>query len=225
MCDARLWSRMHWPAEPVDVDLTGSNSIAALARSALEQAPERFIAVGFSMGGIVAIHLAQLAGERMCGVILLDTNPGADTQDKRRARRRQQSRARAGELDRVVIDELTPSYLARGHRARADLLDLTLTMARDLGPETFCLQASALENRPDAWRLLEAMTCPVLVACGAEDELCPPDLHRRIAEACPDSELQVICGAGHLLPLEQPDALSAAIADWTKRRVTGERHG
>jgi pimeloyl-ACP methyl ester carboxylesterase len=61
------------------------------------------------------------------------------------------------------------------------------------------------------------MTMPVLVACGAEDRLCPPELHARMAAECPTSQLSIIDGAGHLTPMEQPEALASVIAAWTAK--------
>lgn len=224
MCDARLWHGRDWGGPPLDADLGRDDSIAGMARTALAAAPERFVAVGFSMGGIVALEIARVAPERLAGLVLLDTNPGADTPARRDLRARQQAAVRAGRLEEVVRDELKPNYLAAANRARADLLALTMAMAMDLGPDVFLRQSEALKTRTDNWAALRAFPAPVLVVCGAEDALCPPALHEEIAAAAPCAELHVVEGAGHLLPLEQPRALSARIAGWAARHRSGETH-
>ena len=56
---------------------------------------------------------------------------------------------------------------------------------------------------------------PVLLACGSEDGLCPPNWHREWAAAIgPRARFVEIAGAGHLLPLEQPHALADALLGW-----------
>jgi pimeloyl-ACP methyl ester carboxylesterase len=196
-----------------------------MAQDALEAAPPSFIAMGFSLGGIVALHLAPIAGERLKGLILLDTNPGADTSERRLMRERQQRAVEYGLLPQVVREELKPHYLAAENRGRADLLDLTMEMALACGPAVFVNQAEALKTRPDAWGVLPALNVPVLVLCGAEDELCPPAMHERMCRECRDGTLSIVGGAGHLLPLEQPVAASSAIMAWAERHFTGDADG
>jgi pimeloyl-ACP methyl ester carboxylesterase len=42
-------------------------------------------------------------------------------------------------------------------------------------------------------------------------------MHRKIADHAPRGECAVIEGAGHLLPLEQPVALSQLLKKWAQR--------
>lgn len=214
MCDARLWRDVRLDAQVVHADLTQDDRVEAMASRALRGAPDRFIAVGFSMGGIVALQLAASTPDRLAGLVLADTNAFADLPERTEARVRQQSEVRSGKLERVVADELKPNYLAAANRGRLDILDLTMRMALDLGPEVFVRQSEALRVRPDMRSRLGDVKCPVLVICGAEDVLCPPAWHADIAAALPSATLRVVNDAGHLLPLEQPETLSREIAQW-----------
>ncbi len=47
-------------------------SIPAQARAVLDAAPDRFIVVGHSMGGQIALEIAALAPDRVAGAVLLD---------------------------------------------------------------------------------------------------------------------------------------------------------
>ncbi len=49
---------------------------------------------------------------------------------------------------------------------------------------------------------------------GELDAWSPPAQHEAIAAAIPHSNLVIVEGAGHMLPLEAPDALNKAIAAW-----------
>ncbi len=90
-------------------------------------------------------------------------------------------------------------------------------MALTLGDATFIAQSEALRTRPDQRHVLAGLDVPVLIACGEEDRLCPPDWHRALAASAREASLHVIEGAGHMLPLEQPAALAAAITAWRER--------
>jgi pimeloyl-ACP methyl ester carboxylesterase len=90
-------------------------------------------------------------------------------------------------------------------------------MCIEAGLSRFEAQIAALLDRPEVESLLPQIDCPVLVAVGREDRWSPPSQHEAIAALIPDARLVVIEGAGHMLPLEAPDALNHAIADWLGR--------
>jgi pimeloyl-ACP methyl ester carboxylesterase len=217
MCDARMWApqmaafsgtrTIHLP------ELSGADGMAALAADVLAQAPPRFALAGLSMGGIVAMEVLRQAPERVDRLALLDTNPLPEAEAVKADRRARMARVEGGLLDAVVMTEMKPHYLAAGPR-RTDLLDLCLAMARDLGPEVFLRQSRALMDRPDQTATLAAFRGPALVLMGEEDRLCPLDRHRLMAELMPQARLEIVPGAGHLPPLEQPEATNAALRGW-----------
>ena len=218
MCDASLWDGIRadlraagWIS--VDVDLTVDSSIHAMAARALSNTEGPVVPIGFSMGGIVAIEMARQVPERIAGIALLDTNPGADLPERAAARPRQQDRVRGGELEAIVRDELKPVYLAAANRNNFALKNHLLSMAARLGDAVFVRQSEALRTRADNWPVLAGIACPALVACGAEDSLCPPEWHERIAASLPNAVLRVVERSGHMLPLERPDALRETIGE------------
>ena len=50
-----------------------------------------------------------------------------------------------------------------------------------------------------------------LVLCGQHDGIAPPSEMRQIATALPNARFVEIAAAGHMAPLEQPEAVNAAI--------------
>lgn len=224
MCDARLFApqveALGGDREILVPPPGGQASMDAMARDLLAGLPfPRFALGGLSMGGILAMAMAAQAPDRVERLALLDTNHRADAPDRRVVRERQMARARAGALRAVIVDEMKPNYLAARSRSDAALLDLLLDMAESLGPEAFVSQSLALRDRPDRHDVLRAFGGPVLVLCGAEDRLCPPERHREMAALCADAAALVIVeGAGHISTLERPEAVNAALAAWLARR-------
>lgn len=216
MCDARLWTaavRSRLPGA-LDADTARDATIAAMAERALALTDGPLLPVGFSMGGIVALEMARRAPERIAALVLLDTNATADLPERAAVRPRQQADVRAGGLERIVTEELKPNYLAAANRGDTALLTLLRDMALTLGPDVFVAQSEALRTRADLSGVLVTLDVPVLVACGAEDTLCPPDWHWALAASARRATLAVVAGAGHMLPLEQPTQLAAQIAEW-----------
>ncbi len=224
MCDARLWrggdnalgrvlARRHMGTAE-HADLTQDATIVAMAERALAATSGQLLLFGFSMGAIVAVEMAALAPDRVAGLVLAGYNATADLPDRSAHRPAQQIRVRAGGLDRVLIEELKPNYLAACNRSDAALLALLHDMGMVLGPEVFIRQSEALRLRSDRRIAITALDMPVLYLCGEQDALCPPDWHRTWADRTRDAHLAVIAGAGHLLPLEEPEAFAAAIEIW-----------
>ena len=58
---------------------------------------------------------------------------------------------------------------------------------------------------------------PTLIACGAEDLITPAEHSEAMAAVLPKSELVIVGGAGHLVQLEQPEAIDDALVRLVER--------
>lgn len=221
MCDARMWAPLvgELKLAGAPIPRLDASSIVDMARSVLDQVDGPLLPLGFSMGGIVALELAREAPDRIAALALLDTNAAADLPARAHNRPRQQAAVRAGELERIMVDELKPAYLGADRRQDRHLLNLLRDMALALGPEVFVRQSEALRTRADLSDVIDAFPRPIFLACGAEDALCPPAWHEAMAARAHISELHIIAGAGHMLPLEQPGCLAQVLRPWLNKVI------
>lgn len=217
MCDARLFSpqieRFSSGRAIHLAPLTHAETVQALARTILDNAPSHFALAGLSMGGIVAMEMLRQAPDRITRLALLDTNQRAELPGVSKRREPQIEKVRNGQLADVMRDEMKPNYLADTPQREA-ILDLCMDMALKLGPELFIQQSRALQSRPDQTATLKQAQVPVLVLCGREDVLCPVDRHEEMAAFIDKSDLVIVEGAGHLSTLEQPQKVNAALETW-----------
>ena len=220
MCDERLWQPVaerlatagHAVSQAPRLD---QPSISAMAEVLDAEIDRPVVAIGFSMGAIVAAQLAHRARDRVVALGLVAFNASADLPERAAVRPRQQAAVRQGLLEAIVADELKPNYLATRNRGDRELLDTVMSMARSLGPEVFVAQSEALRLRQDLRPALPHLAMPVLLACGSEDLLCPPEWHRHWAAMIgPNARFAEVPGAGHLLPLEQPHAFADELIGW-----------
>ncbi len=216
MCDARMWGGFVTALHPRTAGHAlpvGADTISELAAQVLHDAPPVFALAGLSMGGIVAMEVLRQAPARVERLALLDTNPLAEAPEVSARRGPQIARAKAGQLEAVICDEMKPNYLFPGADQPA-ILDLCMDMALTLGAEIFVRQSLALQGRPDQTATLAAFKGPALVLMGAEDRLCPLDRHTLMHRLMPQSRLVIVEGAAHLPTLEKPLETTAALIRW-----------
>ncbi len=217
MCDERLFAAQalafKHERDVIIPTLDCADTIPDLARSVLEQSPHRFALAGLSMGGIVAMEIMRQAPECVIKLALMDTNPYADSPERRATRKAQMDKVKAGGLHEVIRDDMKPHYLA-DTSSRTEILDLCMAMALDLGEDVFHRQSRALSGRSDQTETLAQVTVPTMILFGEEDQLCPPERHYVMHDLISGSNLVKIEDAGHLPCLEQPDETTAAMRCW-----------
>ncbi|TAN77866.1 MAG: alpha/beta fold hydrolase [Magnetospirillum sp.] len=215
--DGRLWAHqaraLSARLEVLVADLTQDESLAGMAERVLAVAPPRFALAGLSMGGYVCMEIMRRSPERVERLALLDTTARPDTGEQSIRRADAIAIARAGGFDKIMPTML-PNLLCPGSLADAAVAGLAKDMARTVGKEAFIRQQTAIMGRPDSRPFLAAIRCPTLVLCGAEDALTPLDRHQEMADLIEGARLVTVDGAGHLSPIEQPAAVSGALAAW-----------
>lgn len=228
MCDAAVWAPLD-PYLPSGLNVWVAdygmvNSLTAMAQRVLQQAPgERFALAGHSMGGRVALEVVRLAPQRVTHLALLDTGylpcpageAGAQEAAKRHAllavARQQGVRAMAQTWvqgmvhpDRLRDERLIEDVVAMFARKRADV---------------FACQIEALLARPDASDVLATLTLPTLLLCGAQDSWSPPAQHDAMRRLAPHAVLDVVPDAGHMAPMEQPEAVALSLLRWLQHPI------
>lgn len=217
MCDEDLWTdmipdlaalgRIHFGNVYEDTSLDG------MARRVLALAPERFVLVGFSMGGFVARVLSLLAPERVSGVAFVASSArgySAEEIERRKAG------FRPG--DRPPRPADAPTTALGLHPARETdpvLLGRLRGMQRRLGREVRARQAALA--RPDGYADLERIACPTLVVACRQDRLRTFAETERMAHHLPHAQFEVIEDCGHMAPLERPRELATLLATWIER--------
>ena len=218
--DARVWRHLSRAlceyGVAYNADVTRDDSIEAMAARLLDKVEGPLIAAGHSMGGRVAMEIAHQAPERVRGLILANTGhaPSSPAELPKR-----QAKIDLGHRDMArLAREWLPPMLAPARTGDAGLVADLTEMVLTAGPDVHERQIRALIGRPDASAYLTALGMPILLLTGAQDGWSPEAQHREIAALAADAEVQVIAGAGHFLPVERPEALTAAVIDWLVRR-------
>lgn len=214
MCDARLYRHqlkvLSRDRAVMVAPVTGPASVVDLAAAVLAHAPPKFALVGLGLGGDVALSLLGRALDRVTRVVLMSTDPLAEPPTVAALREERMVAARAGRLDEALTGEFPDSAFAEGAH-RAEVMRLLRDMAWGLGPDVFVQQSRALQRRPDQQRVLRQARLPALIMAGAEDGLLPLRRQQFAADLMPFARLEPVEGAGHFMPLEQPEAVTRSL--------------
>src|SRR4051794_10434103 len=168
---------------------------------------ERAVLVGNSFGGAVALIVAVTAAARVAGLVLVSAPaPGLEpSEDLEAAWEAEETAFEQGDVEgavAAVLDTWTLPDAAPDLRERVARMQRRAYELYALAGDTPPLE-DPLEDDPS---LLSRVDVPALVAVGEFDMVDFREGADILVRELPDARLAVMEGAGHLAPLEQPEA-------------------
>ena len=213
-CDERLYAGIA-PLLPSNVlsstIIPDHDSFEACVEQVLAQAPEKFVILGTSFGGRVAMELALAAPDRLLGLIVIGAGPGpvADA----RAGVRRSERLRSGEFEQVITEMGDIISHLPGPNGPATR-DAFIEMCRNQGEHLMARQSDALAKRIDLRPRLPEVACPALMIWGVHDQFSPASDGSKLSAAVKNGRYVENAGCGHFPTLEYPEEVAAAITHW-----------
>lgn len=184
---------------------------------------ERAHVVGWSLGGMVALHTALEHPDRVDRLVLVATSPafGIDGTDPDEWRRLRLSRLDAGETPADMASAVLTSVAAPA-LTEAALHAQVAAMAR-VPADGLRAFIELLPTHDVRARLVEVRS-PTLVVVGALDHETPPAYAEALATGIPDAHLRVLDGVGHLAPAEDPVAVNDVLLEFLGGRAADGAH-
>jgi pimeloyl-ACP methyl ester carboxylesterase len=182
---------------------------------------QRFVLIGHSLGGAIALRLSARVPERIAGIVVVDTAP--TPADKARAH---------------LLKELKDSI--RPYRSVADYEDRLRSLRPLLSPRLVrhiaehSLRASnpgvfefkadprlddllaGNEDGSELWKALRQLACPALIVRGALSGILSQETAEQMAREARNARLQVVDDAGHSVMLDNPAGFNAAVSPFLK---------
>ncbi|MFF0199765.1 alpha/beta fold hydrolase [Streptomyces sp. NPDC005017] len=165
---------------------------------------QRFGFAGCALSGAVGIELALRHPERLASLALIATSPRFGTADEFRQRG---VIVRTNGLDPIARTSPERWFTAGFAAAQPAITDWAVQMVRTTDPGCYiaaCEALAAFDVRPELTRV----GVPTLVLVGSEDQVTGPAEARTLVAGIPDARLAVVPGASHLVPVEQPAAVT-----------------
>lgn len=216
--DSAVWDRtiqeLKGTVECLVGDTRSDDSLAGMAQRILNQAPERFMLAGVSMGGIVAMEMMRQAPERILCLALVDTIARPDGFFGRLYRHLSNLLVTYGNFRSLSTFSLRSMvHATTPQEVRDEIVEMSLRV----GAEVYRRQNRAVSRRVDYRPLLSRVAVPTAVIVGADDRMTPMKFSKEIHERIQGSTLQVITACGHLPPIEQPRIVAASLLALMRR--------
>ena len=165
-------------------------------------------AVGYSMGGRLALYLAVNHADSFRGFVIESASPGLKTAEERQARV-EHDEALAQKLMSVnLADFVTDWYnqpIFETLRNDPRLLEKTVKLRSANNPAGLArsLRHMGTGTQPSLWERLHAIAQPLLLLAGELDTKYTA-IQRELADLCPAAQMRIISNCGHNLHLERP---------------------
>ncbi len=213
--DLRGFGASEVPDGPYSMDIFADDMIALLNHLGIEQS----VVGGMSMGGYVLLNMLERYPERVAAAVFMVTKSGADDE--------------AGRQKRTLLAQ---EALQKGPKAVADIFagilfaDATLTKRPELvaevrgwmegcDPKGVAGALLAMRDRKDYTLLLPQFRLPAVAIGASEDKAIPPVNTESLAAGLADCRCSIIPAAGHMVTMEQADAVNSLLLDFLARVV------
>ena len=216
-------TRLHWPpdvrrmpaAKVYALDLPGHGKSPGPAAASIEGYVEAIqgwmelmlerpaLVAGHSLGGAITLALAKRAPEKLAGIALVGSG----------ARLRVHPTILSGSENPAAFPAVVDQIMdwAFGSQAAPRLVQLARRRMLEVPPSVVNADFRACDAF-DMIDELETIKLPALLICGSEDRLTPLKYSEFMAARLPAAALEVVPGAGHMVMLEQPAVVAAALA-------------
>lgn len=178
------------------------------------------ILVGHSMTGKVAVVLAARTPEYLRGLVLVAPSPPGPQPMSDEDRAHQRAYTATREEAEAFVDE------SSFHRLPDALREVAIADAQALNLEAWRAWVDH-GSREDWQQRIGCLPYPALLICGADDVQVPAarEQQQTTLTHFPDSTLLTLPGAGHLMPLQTPQALAEPMLEFAHRIAVGIPEG
>jgi len=189
-----------------------------LAEFARQLGLDKFVLIGTSMGGIIAMTYAAAHAARLSGLVINDIGPDAEAGTRRITQMVGSRPNEFATLEEAMAYRRSASPILAA-RSAEDQHELALGVLRQRadGKWGWKMDPAYIRQRvehgppvrPPLWPVLQAVACPTLVVWGAESDVLSETKARRMVDVLPRGELVRVPGIGHSPTLVEPVVLAA----------------
>ena len=212
------WEAPGYGSAPAVEPYTFENAARAL-ESAIDRLAGPVVAIGHSMGGMIAQEAYARFPQKFSALVLAFTSPAFGGTSSEFAQQFIDARIKPLDLGRTMA-EISARLMPTMHGAASDPMGLMLAaQVMATVPPDIYRKAVAMLTTFDRRADLARISVPTLVMAGSDDMIAPPGMMERMAQKIPGAEYVCLPGCGHLGPMDQPDAFNTALLTFLQKHA------
>ena len=204
----------HGKTEAIGYIHTMEEYAALLLAFADHQQLESFRVIGHSMGGYVALALAEFISDRIKKLILLNSSSLADSEVKKKERNRAITMIQK-HPQAFVSMAVKHLFLPEDQKRLSAEIDWAITEAKKCSQQGIINTLKGMRDRKDRTDVLKQNGPKSLLVLGIQDSVINFEKTKSIAEEA-GIELKILLG-GHMSHMEFPDLLLKTVQEFLSR--------
>jgi len=204
--DARIWQDF-FPEKFADYEIhvpnfacwSNCHSIASYASKIVSEIPTNipFICIGHSMGGYIALEIAQQFPQRTKAIVMLHSTPLPDSLEKKTQRLKTvdflQEHGSEIFIRSFVANLFAPDFV----KIKRDLIDQLIFRYQNIDVMGLVAATRAMKDRQDFQEFIRYTSIPFLFVLGEIDPLIPPSSIVGLLEGKDQHKFVILPGVAH----------------------------
>ncbi len=238
-CESKeIWSEFIHPFQTgfqnVTVDLPGFGenvantnyqSIDAMATEVYkflqEQNLEKVVVIAHSLGGYVALALADKYPQVIAGLCLFHSTALADSEDKKQARNKTVENIKTNGLDKFLDSFIPGLFYKERHEELKPVIDHVRTLAGKSSAETAATVTKAMRDRPDRTHVLQQASYPVFFIAGKDDTAISFESLMELFFLPDHALVQALSQTGHMGMFEKKTETQVSVKGFIEMCIVG----
>ena len=177
------------------------------------------VLIGHSMGGYIALAMAEKHPDRVKGMVLFNSTAFADPDTDQQRQKRQDAQTMLETAGaQAFVEKTMPGMFSEAHRqSLAREMEQLIGAHKNLPTEAVLAGLQAIRTRPDRSGILQNADFPILIIAGREDKAIPIERSEELRQKLPNAEFVVLEQSGHLGMVEEPEASLLALKPFLEK--------
>lgn len=196
--------------EVITVDYSGDTVVSLLTKIGVDRAT----VIGHSMGGYVAVSMAQRHEDMVEALVMLHSSPSGDTDDKKEFRMREIAAIEAGKKEVLATVNPGRGFAPMNQRRMSERIDELSEQIMMTEDEAIIATLKGLMEREDRSEFFATTHIPRLMIFGKWDSYIPVEAAQAMIERFPTAKHAWLENSGHNSFLEEPDRVVEIVSEF-----------
>jgi pimeloyl-ACP methyl ester carboxylesterase len=194
------------PADTMGNRINTMDFCASVVKEVLDKCSvSKAVIGGHSLGGYIALACCRLYPEIFKKLILFNSHPYEDPEEKAVDRKREIDIIESGKLSMLASVSIPKMYSRSNLRKMDEKIRETVELCETHDPMGIVASIKGMQLRPNSSSLLSNSPVPAMVIVGDEDTFMPVSMIEEMRKSFPKVRLEELTGCGHNSFLERPD--------------------